>query len=127
MGALDHLWLHFTEMGKYEAGEEMGEAAAAPSRSIEPAAEVAALTRGNLNRVFFVSGGSEAVEAAWKLARQYHTACRGRPRAARSPSIGAAHVQISPPLVASQAEFDTIAGTLGKVLEEAGRRMQVAA
>src|SRR5207244_11213579 len=33
----------------------------------------------DLNRVFFVSGGSEAVEAAWKLARQYYLA-RGEKR-----------------------------------------------
>jgi adenosylmethionine-8-amino-7-oxononanoate aminotransferase len=26
---------------------------------------------GDLNRVFFTSGGGEAVEAAWKLAKQY--------------------------------------------------------
>ena len=26
---------------------------------------------GNLNRVFFTSGGGEAVESAWKLAKQY--------------------------------------------------------
>ena len=32
---------------------------------------------GNLNRVFFTSGGSEAVESAWKLAKAYHHA-RGR-------------------------------------------------
>src|SRR5207253_4500337 len=36
--------------------------------------ELARLTPGDLNRVFFVSGGSEAVESAWKLARQYHQA-----------------------------------------------------
>jgi adenosylmethionine-8-amino-7-oxononanoate aminotransferase len=48
-------------------------------RAIELAAEVSALAPGNLNRVFFVSGGSEAVEAAWKLARQYH-ALRGERR-----------------------------------------------
>ena len=48
-------------------------------RAIELAAEVAALAPGDLNRVFFVSGGSEAVEAAWKLARQYHAA-RGERR-----------------------------------------------
>ena len=29
---------------------------------------------GNLNRVFFTSGGSEAVESAWKLAKAYHRA-----------------------------------------------------
>jgi adenosylmethionine-8-amino-7-oxononanoate aminotransferase len=43
-------------------------------RSIELAAEIASLAPGDLNRVFFVSGGSEAVEAAWKLARQYYLA-----------------------------------------------------
>ncbi len=43
-------------------------------RSIELAAAVAELAPGDLNRVFFVSGGSEAVESAWKLARQYHAA-----------------------------------------------------
>ncbi|MHB8643170.1 MAG: aspartate aminotransferase family protein [Gaiellaceae bacterium] len=48
-------------------------------RAIELAAEVASLAPGNLNRVFFVSGGSEAVETAWKLARQYHAA-RGERR-----------------------------------------------
>ena len=40
-------------------------------RAIELASEVASLAPGDLNRVFFVSGGSEAVESAWKLARQY--------------------------------------------------------
>jgi adenosylmethionine-8-amino-7-oxononanoate aminotransferase len=132
MGSLDHLWLHFTEMARYRAGEElqvivrgdgcyledqagrryldalaglfcvnigygygeeMGEAAAAQMRelpfainwtfahprAIELADEIASLTPGDLNRVFFVSGGSEAVEAAWKLARQHHTA-RGQRR-----------------------------------------------
>jgi adenosylmethionine-8-amino-7-oxononanoate aminotransferase len=40
--------------------------------AIELAARVAALAPGDLNRVFFTSGGSEAVESALKLARQYH-------------------------------------------------------
>ena len=67
---------------------ELGEAAAAQMRelgfytnwsyahppSIELAARVAALAPGNLNRVFFTSGGSEAVESAWKLAKAYHRA-----------------------------------------------------
>src|SRR6201994_1335641 len=41
-------------------------------RSIELAARIADLAPGDLNRVFFTSGGSEAVESAIKLARQYH-------------------------------------------------------
>jgi adenosylmethionine-8-amino-7-oxononanoate aminotransferase len=77
----------------YSYGEEVGEAAAAQlrelpfytnwsyahPRAIELAAEVASLAPDDLNRVFFVSGGSEAVESAWKLARQYHSA-RGKRR-----------------------------------------------
>ncbi|MGZ8693347.1 MAG: aspartate aminotransferase family protein [Gaiellaceae bacterium] len=77
----------------YGFGEEIGEAAAAQMRelpfytnwgyahprAIELASEVASLTPGDLNRLFFVSGGSEAVESAWKLARQYYTA-RGMSR-----------------------------------------------
>jgi adenosylmethionine-8-amino-7-oxononanoate aminotransferase len=41
-------------------------------RSIELATRIAELAPGNLNRVFFTSGGSEAVESAWKLAKAYH-------------------------------------------------------
>jgi adenosylmethionine-8-amino-7-oxononanoate aminotransferase len=37
------------------------------------ATRIAELAPGDLNRVFFTSGGSEAVESAWKLARQYFT------------------------------------------------------
>ena len=40
--------------------------------AIELAARIAELAPGDLNRVFFTSGGSEAVESAIKLARQYH-------------------------------------------------------
>ena len=78
----------------YSYGDEIGDAAAAQMRelpfytnwsyahprAIELAAEVASLAPGDLNRVFFVSGGSEAVESAWKLARQYYSA-RGQHRA----------------------------------------------
>jgi adenosylmethionine-8-amino-7-oxononanoate aminotransferase len=67
---------------------ELGEAAAAQAaelgfytnwsyahpRSIELATRVAALAPGELNRVFFTSGGSESVESAWKLAKAYHHA-----------------------------------------------------
>ena len=45
----------------------------------------------------------------------------------RADDRGDPVVQISPPLVAGQAEFDAIAGRLGTVLEEAGQRMRVAA
>ena len=41
-------------------------------RAIELAAKVASLAPGDLNRVFFTSGGGEAVETALKVARQYH-------------------------------------------------------
>jgi adenosylmethionine-8-amino-7-oxononanoate aminotransferase len=41
-------------------------------RAIELAARIASLTPADLNRVFFTSGGSEAVESALKLARNYH-------------------------------------------------------
>jgi adenosylmethionine-8-amino-7-oxononanoate aminotransferase len=41
-------------------------------KAIELAEKLASLTPGDLNRVFFTTGGSEAVESAWKLARQYH-------------------------------------------------------
>ena len=41
-------------------------------RAIELAERVAALATGDCNRVFFTSGGSEAVESALKLARAYH-------------------------------------------------------
>ena len=77
----------------YGHGEEIGQAALeqmrelpfytnwsyAHPRAIELAAELASLAPGDLNRVFFVSGGSEAVESAWKLARQYYVA-RGEKR-----------------------------------------------
>jgi adenosylmethionine-8-amino-7-oxononanoate aminotransferase len=77
----------------YSHGEEIGQAALAQMkelpfytnwsyahpRAIELAHEVAQLAPGDLNRVFFVSGGSEAVESAWKLARSYHAA-RGERR-----------------------------------------------
>ncbi len=72
----------------YGYGEEIGQAALeqmrelpfytnwsyAHPRAIELAHELASLAPGDLNRVFFVSGGSEAVESAWKLARQYYVA-----------------------------------------------------
>jgi adenosylmethionine-8-amino-7-oxononanoate aminotransferase len=77
----------------YSYGEEIGQAALAQMRelpfytnwsyahppAIELASKLAELAPPHINRAFFVSGGSEAVESAWKLARQYHTA-RGERR-----------------------------------------------
>ncbi len=90
---LDALAGLFCVNAGYSFGAEMGEAAAqqmrelpfainwtfAHPRSIELATELARLAPGDINRAFFVSGGSEAVEAAWKLARQHHAA-RGERR-----------------------------------------------
>lgn len=77
----------------YSYGDELGRAAweqmrelpfytnwgYAHPRAIELAEQVAALAPDGVQRVFFTSGGSESVESAWKLARQYH-ALRGERR-----------------------------------------------
>ena len=39
--------------------------------AIRLAERIATMTPGDLNRVFFTSGGGEAVESAWKLAKNY--------------------------------------------------------
>jgi adenosylmethionine-8-amino-7-oxononanoate aminotransferase len=41
-------------------------------QAVALAERLAALAPGDLNRVFFTTSGSEAVEAAWKLAKQYY-------------------------------------------------------
>ena len=65
--------------------EELAQAAAAQARelaffpvwsyahprAVELAERLAHLAPGDLNRVFFTTGGGEAVESAWKLAKQY--------------------------------------------------------
>lgn len=40
-------------------------------KAIELAERLAALAPGDLNRIFFTTGGGEAVESAWKLAKQF--------------------------------------------------------
>ena len=40
-------------------------------RAVELADRIASMAPGDLNRVFFTTGGGEAVESAWKLAKQY--------------------------------------------------------
>jgi adenosylmethionine-8-amino-7-oxononanoate aminotransferase len=47
--------------------------------AIELATKLAELAPADMNRVFFTTGGSEAVESAWKLARQYFRAI-GQPQ-----------------------------------------------
>src|SRR5215467_7647680 len=77
----------------YSYGDEIGQVALeqmrelpyytnwsyAHPRAIELAARLAELSPDAVSRAFFVSGGSEAVESAWKIARQYHMA-RGERR-----------------------------------------------
>src|SRR6204780_3284259 len=61
-----------------DAGARQGAALAyfplwsyAHPKAIELAQRLAGLAPGDLNRVFFTTSGSEAVESAWKLAKQY--------------------------------------------------------
>ena len=71
----------------YSFGEEVGQAALEQMRELpfytnwsyaHPRAP------GDLNRVFFCNGGSEAVESAWKLAREYYQV-RGGTKVQASP------------------------------------------
>jgi adenosylmethionine-8-amino-7-oxononanoate aminotransferase len=76
----------------YSFGEEMAAAAAgqlstlafntnwatAHPPSIHLAEAIAERAPGDLNRIFFTNGGSESVEAAWKIVRQYYLA-KGEP------------------------------------------------
>jgi adenosylmethionine-8-amino-7-oxononanoate aminotransferase len=77
--------LYCAQIG-YSFGEEMGAVAAqqlqqlafntmwntAHPPALELADRLAGLAPDPINKVFFTSGGSESVESAWKLARQYH-------------------------------------------------------
>jgi adenosylmethionine-8-amino-7-oxononanoate aminotransferase len=66
------------------AAKQMSELASFPlwsyahPRAIELADRLAQYAPGDLNRVFFTTGGGEAVESAWKLAKQYYK-LTGRP------------------------------------------------
>jgi adenosylmethionine-8-amino-7-oxononanoate aminotransferase len=111
--ALDHLWLHFTQMGGYADPADLqvivkGEGCyledADGRRYLDALAECDELLRGFVSPELFKRG----------------LLCRADDR-------GDPVVQISPPLVAGPEEFEFIASTLAAVLEEAGERMQVAA
>jgi adenosylmethionine-8-amino-7-oxononanoate aminotransferase len=82
--------LFVTQVG--HGRQELAEAAAKQARdlaffplwsyahpnAIELAERIAGYAPGDLNRVFFTTGGGEAVESAWKLAKQYFK-MTGRP------------------------------------------------
>src|SRR6201989_83299 len=53
--------------------------ATAPPPAIKLATALAERAPGDLNRVFFTNGGSESVEAAWKIVRQHYLA-KGEPQ-----------------------------------------------
>ncbi|TDC42587.1 aminotransferase class III-fold pyridoxal phosphate-dependent enzyme, partial [Micromonospora sp. KC213] len=53
--------------------------ASAHPTAVELAERLAALAPDGVEQTFFSSGGAEAVETAWKLARKYH-AVRGEPK-----------------------------------------------
>src|SRR4029078_9014065 len=84
LDALSGLFTVQVGHGRAELAEAAGKQAAelayfpiwtyAHPPAIELAAKLAELAPGDLNRAFFTTGGSEAVESAWKLARQYFKA-----------------------------------------------------
>jgi adenosylmethionine-8-amino-7-oxononanoate aminotransferase len=88
LDALSGLWLVNVGHGREAIAEAMAEQAktlayASSSRAVTiPAVELATLlaelTPGDLSTVLFCSGGSEAVESALKITRQYHV-LRGEP------------------------------------------------
>ena len=88
LDALSGLWLVNVGHGRSAIAEAMAQQAktlayASASRAttlpaIQLATLLARLTPGDLSSVFFSGGGSEAVESALKIARQYHT-LRGEP------------------------------------------------
>ena len=90
---LDGLSTLFCAQLGYGFGQEMAEVASdqlvrlpfatnwgtAHPASIALAERLAELAPGPLNHVYFTSGGSESVEAAWKIVRQFHIA-NGEPQ-----------------------------------------------
>jgi adenosylmethionine-8-amino-7-oxononanoate aminotransferase len=96
---LDGLSSLFCSQIGYSFGEEMAAVAGeqlstlafntnwgtAHPPAIELAEAIAERAPGDLNRVFFTSGGSESVETAWKIVRQYFLA-KGEPQRTKAIS-----------------------------------------
>ena len=90
---LDGLSSLFCAQIGYSYGEELASVAAAQLQklafstvwgaahpaAIELSERLAELMPGDLDHVFFTSGGSESVESAWKIVRQFHVA-NGEPQ-----------------------------------------------
>ncbi|GAA4968973.1 adenosylmethionine-8-amino-7-oxononanoate aminotransferase [Nonomuraea thailandensis] len=112
-------------------------------KAAELAQRLAAHTPGELNRVFFTTGGGEAVETAWKLAKQYYKlvgkplkhkvisrqiAYHGTPQGALSITGIPAFKQMFEPLVPGSVRVpntnhyraDEITGVSGMTPEEYG-------
>jgi len=101
---LDGLSSLFCAQLGYSYGEEMAHVAGAQLQSlafstvwgaahptaIELSATLAELMPGDLDHVFFTGGGSESVEAAWKLVRHYHLA-NGEPQRTKAISRDVAY------------------------------------
>ncbi|MBB5074606.1 aspartate aminotransferase family protein [Nonomuraea endophytica] len=113
-------------------------------KAIELAARLAEHAPGELNRVFFTTGGGEAVETAWKLAKQYYKlvgkplkhkvisrqiAYHGTPQGALSITGIPAFKQMFEPLVPGSIRVpntnyyraEEISGVAGMTAEEYGR------
>ncbi len=92
LDALAGLWVVNAGHGRAEIADAMAEqarkvayvssAAYTSVPAVQLAETLAAITPGDLSRVFFSSGGSEAVETALKIAKQVQ-ALRGFPSAIR--------------------------------------------
>ncbi|WP_214408544.1 aspartate aminotransferase family protein [Sphaerisporangium fuscum] len=113
-------------------------------KAAELAHRLAQVTPGDLNRVFFTTGGGEAVESAWKLAKQYFKltgkplkhkvisraiAYHGTPQGALSITGIPAFKQFFEPLVPGSVRVpntnhyraDEISGVPGMTPEQYGR------
>src|SRR3954470_6150200 len=105
---LDGLSSLFCAQLGYSYGEEMAHVAGAQLQqlafstvwgsahpaAIELSATLAELMPGDLDHVFFTGGGSESVEAAWKLVRHYHLA-NGEPQRTKAIARDVAYHRVT--------------------------------